>query len=239
MRLNKFLSASGVASRRKADELIENGKIFVNGKVASELGTVVDENKDVVEYNGKRILISNSFVYYKLNKPKGYISSNADEKGRKTIFDLLPKDKKVFSVGRLDYNTEGLILITNDGAFAEAISHPRYEIDKEYIVSIEGKILESELAVLRNGVVENGKRMPKAKVEAIKFDGKTTRISVIINEGQNHQVRRMFDAIGKTIVLLKRVRVGEFVLGGLQRGKFKELSKTEMEIVNNLKLNLI
>ena len=239
MRLNKFLSMCGVASRRKADEIIANGKVFVNGKVAIELGTVVDEKKDVVEYNGKRLTIANEFVYFKLNKPKGYISSNSDEKGRKTIFDLLPKDKKLFSIGRLDYNTEGLILITNDGDFAEALAHPRYEIEKEYIVSIEGKILESELAVLRNGVVENGKRMPKAKVEAIKFDGKITKISVIINEGQNHQVRRMFDAIGKTIVLLKRVRVGEFVLGGLQRGKFKEFSKAEMEIVNNLKLNLI
>ena len=239
MRLNKFLSMCGVASRRKADELIESGKVFVNGKVASELGTVVDEKKDVVEFNGKRITISNNFVYYKLNKPKGYISSNADEKGRKTIFDLLPSDQKLFSIGRLDYNTEGLILITNDGDFAEALAHPRYEIEKEYIVSIEGKILDSELAVLRNGVVENGKRMPKAKVEAIKFDGKITKISVIINEGQNHQVRRMFSAIGKTIVLLKRVRVGEFVLGGLQRGNFKEFSKSEMEIVANLKTNLI
>ena len=239
MRLNKFLSMCGIASRRKADELIEDGKVLVNGKVASELGTIVDEKKDIVEYNGKRISIESEFVYFKLNKPKGYISSNADEKGRKTIFDLLPKDKKLFSIGRLDYNTEGLILITNDGNFAEALAHPRYEIEKEYIVTIEGKILESELAVLRNGVVENGKRMPKAKVEAIKFEGKITKISVIINEGQNHQVRRMFDAIGKTIVLLKRVRVGDFVLGGLQRGKFKELSKAEMEIVNNLKLNLI
>lgn len=237
MRLNKFLSVCGVASRRKADELILNGKVSINGKVVTELGVDIDEKKDVVEFEGKKLIPSNNFVYYKLNKPKGYICSNSDEKGRKTIFELVPSNQKLFSIGRLDYNTEGLILITNDGEFAEALAHPRYEIEKEYIVTIEGRILESELAVLRNGVVENGKRMPKAKVEAIKFDGKLTRLSVIITEGQNHQVRRMFDGIGKTIVLLKRVRVGDFVLGGLQRGKFKELSKTEMEIVSNIKLN--
>lgn len=236
MRLNKFLSIAGVASRRKADELISQGKIYVNGKVASELGTVVNEQKDEVVYDGKRVLLSNEFVYYKLNKPKGYICSNSDEKGRKTIFSLLPSNKRLFSIGRLDYNTEGLIIATNDGDFADCVMHPRYEIEKEYIVTIEGKIQESELAVLRAGAIENGKRMPPAKVKAIKFDGKLTRLSVVITEGQNHQVRRMFDAIGKTIVLLKRVRVGEITLGGLQRGKFKELSKTEMEIVYNLKL---
>ena len=118
MRLNKFLSTAGVASRRKADELISQGKIYVNGKVASELGTVVNEQKDEVVYDGKRVLLSNDFVYYKLNKPKGYICSNSDEKGRKTIFSLLPSNKRLFSIGRLDYNTEGLIIVTNDGDFA-------------------------------------------------------------------------------------------------------------------------
>ena len=235
MRLNKFLSASGVCSRRKADELIENGEIIVNGKVETQLGTNIDEKKDKVIYNGKVISLTSDFVYYKLNKPKGYICSNNDDKGRKTIFELLPKDKRLFSIGRLDYNTEGLILITNDGELSEAISHPRYEVNKEYIVTIEGKILESELAVLRAGVVEKGIRMPKARVQRLETDGKITKISVIINEGQNRQVRRMFEAIGKTIVLLKRVRIGEITLGGLQRGTYKELNRVEMEYINMLK----
>ena len=235
MRLNKFLSASGVCSRRKADELIENGEIIVNGKVETQLGTNIDEKKDKVIYNGKVISLTSEFVYYKLNKPKGYICSNNDDKGRKTIFELLPKDKRLFSIGRLDYNTEGLILITNDGELSEAISHPRYEVNKEYIVTIEGKILESELAVLRAGVVEKGIRMPKARVQRLETDGKITKISVIINEGQNRQVRRMFEAIGKTIVLLKRVRIGEITLGGLQRGTYKELNRVEMEYINMLK----
>ena len=235
MRLNKFLSASGVCSRRKADELIENGEIIVNGKVETQLGTNIDEKKDKVIYNGKVISLTSDFVYYKLNKPKGYICSNNDDKGRKTIFELLPKDKRLFSIGRLDYNTEGLILITNDGELSEAISHPRYEVNKEYIVTIEGKILESELAVLRAGVVEKGIRMPKARVQRLETDGKITKISVIINEGQNRQVRRMFEAIGKTIILLKRVRIGEIKLGGIQRGTYKELNRVEMEYINMLK----
>ncbi len=235
MRLNKFLSSCGIASRRKCDEIIQSGKVIVNGKSVSELGIVIDENKDKVEYNGKRLVLSNDFVYYKLNKPKGYICSNADEKGRKTIFDIVKSDKRLFSIGRLDYNTEGLILLTNDGDFAEIISHPRNEIDKEYIVTIEGKILESELAVLRAGVMEKGVRMPRAKVAPIKYDGRTTRLSVVINEGQNHQVRRMFEAIGKTIVLLNRVRVGPIILGGLSRGEFKPLTREEMGLIEELK----
>ena len=234
MRLNKFLSSCGVASRRKSDEIIKSGKIFVNGIAVTELGTDIDEQKDKVEYNGKVLKLESDLVYFKLNKPKGCICSNADEKGRKTIFDIVQSDKRLFSIGRLDYNTEGLILLTNDGDFAQILSHPSHEIDKEYIVTIEGKILESELAVLRAGVVENGKRMPKARVEPIKYEGRTTRISVIINEGQNHQVRRMFDAIGKSIVLLKRVRVGPITLGGLKRGEFRPLSKKEMLFIESL-----
>ena len=133
----------------------------------------------------------------------------------------------------MDYNTEGLIIITNDGNFANALIHPNGEIEKEYIVTIEGKISESELAVLRAGVVEKGVRMPKARVSPIKFDGKLTRLSVVIFEGQNRQIRRMFEAIGKTIVLLKRIRIGKIVLGGLVRGKFKPLTKDEISWVLN------
>lgn len=239
MRLNKFLSSAGIASRRKCDELILAGKISVNGKLTTELGRIIDEKKDKVYFNEKLVSSQDKLVYLKLHKPKGYICSASDEKGRKTIFDLLPKDRRLFSVGRLDYNTEGLILITNDGDFARAMSHPSFEIEKEYIVVIEGRISESELAVLRAGVVEKGVRLPKAKVVPIKFDGKLTRLSVIIDEGKNRQIRRMFEGIGKSIVLLKRVSVGPFVLGGLQRGKYKEFSKEEMGMIEEIKSNFI
>lgn len=235
MRLNKFLSGAGVASRRKCDELISQGKITVNGKVVTELGTIIDEKKDKVLAFGEPVSLQNEFIYLKLHKPKGYICSAADEKGRKTIYELLPKEHRLFSIGRLDYNTEGLILVTNDGDFAKAMSHPSFEIEKEYIVTIEGRISESELAVMRAGVVEKGERLPKAKVTPIKFDGKLTRLSVVIDEGKNRQIRRMFEAINKNIVLLKRVSVGPFLLGGLVRGKYKEFTKEELGLVEEIK----
>lgn len=229
MRINKFLATAGVASRRKCDELIKNGKIFVNGKMITSF-VDIDEKKDVVEYNGERIILPSSFIYLKMNKPKGYACTASDEKGRKTIFDLVEdKSTRLFNVGRLDYDTEGLIFLTNDGDFANRIIHPKFEIDKEYIVTVEGKMQESEFAVLRNGVVVNGERMPKARVKPISFDGKFTKLSVVINEGQNHQVRRMFEAIGRDIKLLKRVRIGSVKLGNLYRGKVKPMTKEEIE----------
>lgn len=230
MRLNKFLSTAGVASRRKCDELIKDGKIYVNGEVQSNLGIVIDEKKDVVEYLGERVNLPSSFIYLKMNKPKGYACTASDEKGRKTIFDLLEdKSVRLFNVGRLDYDTEGLIFLTNDGEFANSVIHPKFQIEKEYIVTVEGVMKESEFAVLRKGAVINGERMPSARVNPISFDGKVTKLSVIITEGQNHQVRRMFDAIGREIKLLKRVRIGGVHLGNLYRGKTKPMTAEEVE----------
>ena len=229
MRINKFLAQSGLGSRRKVEDLILAGKVKVNGKVIEQLAYQINEKKDKVFVDGKEIKLVNDFVYLKLNKPKGYICSAKDEKGRKTIYDLIPDAKgRLFSIGRLDYNTEGLILITNDGNLAYKLTHPTYEIEKEYIVVIEGKIKESECAVLRAGVIESGVRMPEAKVDVIEVLKDKTRLSVRIDEGQNRQIRRMFDCIGKTIILLKRVRIGEIKLGGLVRGKYKELNNEEL-----------
>lgn len=231
MRLNKFLSNSGVASRRKCDELIKEGKVFVNGKQVRELGTVVNEKKDKVTVEGKVISLPSSFVYIKLNKPKGYACSASDEKGRKTIYDLIDCDERLFSIGRLDYDTEGLIILTNDGDFANKVAHPKYNIEKEYRVTIEGDIKESELAVMRKGVVIDGERMPSARVEKLSQDDKYTKLSVVIDEGQNRQVRRMFEAIGKSIRLLKRVRIGQVRLGGLSRGDYKDLTEEELNLL--------
>lgn len=228
MRLNKFLSACGVASRRKCDEIILSGKVSVNGKVVTELGVSVNEKKDVVSFDGKVVSLPKQFVYLKLNKPKGYACTKSDEKGRKTIFDLVESNVRLINVGRLDYDTEGLIFLTNDGEFANLVMHPKFHFEKEYQVTVEGEMKESELAVLRAGVVENGVRMPKAKVKFLSFDGKFTKVSVVIDEGQNHQVRRMFDCIGKSIRLLKRVRIGAVTLGGLTRGKTKPMTKDEI-----------
>lgn len=229
MRLNKFLSTAGVASRRKCDELIKDGKIYVNGEVQSNLGIVIDEKKDVVEYLGERVNLPSSFIYLKMNKPKGYACTSSDEKGRKTIFDLLEdKSVRLFNVGRLDYDTEGLIFLTNDGEFANSVIHPKFQIEKEYIVTVEGAMKESEFAVLRKGAVVDGERMPSTRVNPISFDGKVTKLSVVITEGQNHQVRRMFEAIGRDIKLLKRVRIGSVHLGNLYRGKTKPMTADEI-----------
>ena len=229
MRLNKFLAQSGIASRRKCDELIKSGRVTVNEKQIAEMGYIVDEEKDVVCVDEKPVS-SSSFVYYKLNKPKGYICSASDEKGRKTIYSLIEdKSVRLFSVGRLDYNTEGLIILTNDGDFAERIAHPSNKMEKEYRVNVEGKIFESELAVMRNGVVVDGERMPSAKVKMLSFENKVSKLSIIIDEGQNRQIRRMFEGIGRDIILLKRVRIGKVTLGGLGRGLYKPL--TEQEVI--------
>ncbi len=228
MRLNKFLSNSGVASRRKCDLLIKEGKVYVNGKLVTELGTFINEKKDKVTVDGERIILPSSFVYIKLNKPKGYACTAHDEKGRKTIYDLIDTDERLFSIGRLDYDTEGLIILTNDGDFANKVSHPKFSIEKEYRVTIEGDIKESELAVIRKGVVIDGERLPTARVNFLSSENGFTKLSVVIDEGQNRQIRRMFEAIGKSIRLLKRVRIGSVTLGRLRRGDYKDLTEDEL-----------
>lgn len=228
MRLNKFLSSCGLASRRKCEEIILAGRVSVNGKVASNLSTVVNEKKDKVEVDGNSVKLPEHFVYLKMNKPKGYACTAKDERGRKTIFDLVECEERLFNVGRLDYDTEGLILLTNDGDFANLVTHPKYHFEKEYIATVEGEVKEGDLAVLRKGVVIDGQRMPTARVKLLSFDGKWSKVSVVIDEGQNHQVRKMFDAIGKDIKLLKRVRIGQVHLGGLYRGKTKPLTEEEI-----------
>lgn len=231
MRLNKFLSNSGIASRRKCDELIEQGKVSVNGKVVTEMGFKINEKKDKVKVEGKDVTLPSSFVYIKLNKPKGYACTASDEKGRKTIYDLVDCEERLFSIGRLDYDTEGLIILTNDGDFANSVAHPRYQTEKEYRVTCEGEIKESELAVMRKGVVIDGERMPSARVEKLSYENGFTKLAVIIDEGQNRQVRRMFEAIGHQIKLLKRVRIGLVKLGGLKRGEYKDLTEEELNLL--------
>lgn len=240
MRLNKFLATAGVASRRKCDELILSGKIKVNGNTVKTLGVQVDENVDIVEFEGKKLTLPQQFVYIKLNKPKGYLCTSSDDRNRKTVFDIVKiPNVRLFCIGRLDYDTEGLILITNDGKFAQNIIHPSSEIKKQYICKVEGEMKESELAVLRAGVVEaDGNRLPKAKVEVINVEqlaNKTaTKLRITINEGKNRQIRRMFDGIGREILLLKRIAIGDIKLGGLNRGQFKPLTEKEMQCIGSL-----
>ena len=195
------------------------------------MGLKIDEKKDKVTVEGKAVKLPSSFVYIKLNKPKGYACSAKDEKGRKTIYDLIDCEERLFSIGRLDYDTEGLIILTNDGDFANKVAHPKYGTEKEYKVTVEGEIKESELAVMRKGVVVEGERMPAARVEWLSYENGFTKLSVIIDEGQNRQIRRMFEAIGHQIKLLKRVRIGGVKLGGLKRGEFRDLTEAELNLL--------
>ena len=193
------------------EEYIKDGKVSVNGKILTDLSYKVNIKSDIVCLNGEKLSLPQNYVYYKLNKPKGYMCTASDDRNRKTIYDLVKSPVRLFSIGRLDYDTEGLIILTNDGDIAQKISHFHYSFTLGnnlltmltiYIVKIEGLIKESELAVLRAGVIENGVRMPSAKVEMLDIKDGNSRVSVTIHEGQNRQIRRMFDCIGKTIIML-------------------------------------
>ncbi len=229
MRINKFLALAGIASRRKVESLITAGQIKVNKKVMTELAYDVKES-DVVEYNGEVVTLANEYVYYMLNKPKGYVTTVSDELNRKTVMDLLHNIKeRVFPIGRLDYNTEGLLLFTNDGELANRIMKPNFEIEKTYVCEIEGEIKESELAVLRAGVVIDGKRLNKCKAKLKEFKNNKSKIEITINQGLNRQVRKMMEFIGKTVVNLKRTKIGELKVGGLSRGEVRKLKDNEIQ----------
>ncbi|MGI5842058.1 MAG: pseudouridine synthase [Christensenellales bacterium] len=234
IRLNKFLAQAGIASRRKCDQLILEGKVKVNDKVETGLGRVINEFKDAVFFDGKRVELQKNFLYFKMNKPKGYVCTNKDDKGRKTVFDLIKHSERLFTIGRLDYDTEGLLLFTNDGELAEKLSHPRNEVKKTYIAKIEGVIKESELAVLRKGVVIDGEVLPSAKVDVYEVAKGYTKLKIIIDEGKNHQIKNMFKGIGRTLMFLKRIEVGGVKLGGLSRGEYKALTDVEVNILKTL-----
>lgn len=236
-RLQKFLARAGVASRRNAEKLILEGKVRVNGIVVKELGTKIDPVKDKVFYEGKRLRPEERKVYYILNKPKGYISSVKDENGRKTVVDILSDvPERIFPIGRLDYNTEGLILLTNDGDFMNKLLHPKYEIEKTYVAKIDGIITMDDLHKLANGVkLEDGKTAPAdVYLDSIDKPTKSSRVEITIHEGRNRQVRRMFKALGYEVKALKRIAFAGLTLNRLKRGEYRSL--TERELVKLRKL---
>lgn len=228
MRINKFIASSGLCSRRKADELIKEGKVTVNENKVVDLGyDVLKEDK--IKVNGVVIKPVEQKVYYMMNKPKGYVTSLSDEKGRKTVIDLLGDiPYRVYPVGRLDYDTEGLLLFTNDGDLSYKLTSASSNINKTYIVKIEGQIKESELAVVRSGVVVDGVKYGKCELEVIEQDDKFTKLKMVIHEGKNRQIRKTFEHIGKVVVFLKRVAIGQLRLGGLSRGKVKKLNEEDL-----------
>lgn len=233
MRINKFLASSGLASRRKAEDYVKQGRVTVNGKVIDSLAFDVSE-KDKVMVDGNLVGIQN-YTYIMLHKPKGYITSMHDDKGRKIVTDLLPQEyKNLKPVGRLDYDTEGLLILTNDGDLANRLTDPNAEIAKTYMAKIEGKITESQLAVIRAGVVIDGVRLKKCKAKITEEGDNYTKVEVKITEGKNRQIRKMFDAVGVNVSFLKRVAIEDLKLGGLSRGKFRELRDSEIDYLLGL-----
>ena len=226
MRINKFLAASGVASRRECDEMIKNGKVTVNGKRAV-IGIEIGED-DEVKVDGVTVNVKKN-EYYILNKPKGYICSVADDKGRKTVIDLMPEGVgRIYPVGRLDYDSEGLLILTTDGELAQHLTHPSNEVPKTYLVRVEGILTENDLNPIRSGLEIDGYVTKKCKAHIVETNKSFTKVHVTLKEGKNREIRKMFAAIGKEIKLLKRIKVGELTLRGLDRGAYRKLNRQEV-----------
>ena len=234
MRINKYLAGCGVAGRRACDGIIAEGRVKINGKVC-KLGDEVNENSDVVTVDGERVCLKVNHQYYLMNKPKGCVCTVSDDKGRKTVIDFLPEGVgRIYPVGRLDYDTEGMHILTDDGDLAYRLTHPKNEIPKTYLVRIEGTVSEPELNKLRAGVELDGRMTNKSTVRIIETDKKYTKMHVTITEGRNRQVRRMFESIGKNVDFLKRVKIGDMGLGSLERGKIRKLTAEEIFYLTNI-----
>lgn len=234
MRINKFMAENGVASRRASDKLIEDGEVEINGRIA-QLGDNVEPD-DVVRVKGKIVGHQTKTEYYIMHKPKGYLCTVSDEHGRKTVMDLLPSGVgRVFPVGRLDYDTEGLLILTNDGALAYKLTKPANEIPKTYVAKIEGAVTEQMLNRIRPGIeIEKGVITKKCKMKIMETDKKYTRVQIILTEGKNREIRKMFEAIGKNVAFLKRTKIGELTLRGMDRGAVRKLTQEEIFYLNNL-----
>ena len=234
MRINKFLAESGVGSRRTCDKIIEEGRVKINGKVCG-LGATVDELHDSVTLDGKKLGKVKKYEYYIMNKPKGCVCTVKDDKDRKTVMDFLPQlNTRIYPVGRLDYDSEGLLIFTNDGDFANRLTHPSNEIPKTYLVKIEGQIEENQLAKLRSGVIIDGVKTKKSTIKVVEEFKDFTKMHVTITEGRNREIRKMFETVGKTVVFLKRIKIGELTLHGLDRGECRKLTAEEIEYLKNV-----
>lgn len=233
MRINKFLAESGVCSRRAADKLIEEGVVKINGKVCG-LGAEV-EMSDSVSVNGKIVNTVKKYDYYIMNKPKGYVCTVKDDKGRKTVMDLLPPNiKRLFPVGRLDYDTEGLLILTNDGNLTFKLTYPKNEVPKTYLVKTEKPVTEEDLNKLRSGVVIDGVKTKKCNVKLIETTKEGSKLNITITEGRNRQIRKMIEAVNNNVDFLKRIKIGELKLTGLNRGEVRSLTPFEIEYLLNL-----
>ena len=228
-RLQKIIARAGIASRRAAEELILNGRVMVDGQTITELGGKYDSSRQKICVDGKPLTLAEKKVYYLLNKPKGYLSTAKDERGRRTVLDLLPEVReRVYPLGRLDNNTEGLLLISNDGDLMNGLLHPRYKVNKTYVARLAGVPSEKLLDKLRQGIkLEDGMTAP-AVVKMLETSDSEAKVEITIHEGRNRQVRRMFAAIGCDVRALKRVKFAGLTLKGVKRGHYRPLTDEEI-----------
>ncbi|WP_459482159.1 pseudouridine synthase [Clostridium saccharoperbutylacetonicum] len=233
-RLQKFMASCGVASRRKCEELILAGKVKVNGILVSEVGIKIDPAKDLVEYEGKVISKEENKVYIMLNKPEGYISSVKDEKGRPTILDIVKVKERIYPIGRLDYDSSGLLLLTNDGEIYNKIIHPRVELKKKYIAVVQGEINEKDIKKFEIGIDIGGYITAPAELKVISYEKDVSTVEISIHEGKNRQIRKMCAALNHEVLSLKRIAIGDIKLGYLKRGEFRILNENEVEYLNSL-----
>ena len=228
IRLQKFLAEAGVASRRKAEELIANGKVYVNGRIA-QIGDKVDPKRDSVTLNGKKIKQDTQTVYYMLYKPRGYVTTMSDEKDRKCVAELMRNvSKRVYPIGRLDRDSEGLLLFTNDGDFANALMHPSRHIQKVYRVSVRPAITEAQITVLTSSLMIDGKKTMPADVRVLSRDTDKSTLEIVLYEGRNRHIRRLCEEAGLETLRLKRVSIGQLSLGKLKPAEYRELTPNEV-----------
>lgn len=233
-RLQKAISESGYTSRRKAEELIKNGKVSVNGKLITEMGYQVS-GKDTIEVNGT-IINREEKEYILLYKPRGVVTTTSDEKKRKTVLDLIDTTKRIYPVGRLDYDTTGALLLTNDGELTNILIHPSNDVEKVYVAKIEGILSKDDITKLSKGVIVDGKKTAKAVVKVEKVDKKNnvSYVKLIIHEGRNHQVKKMFESLGYTVIKLKRENFAFLNLNGLKSGEYRYLTTHEVKMLYSL-----
>ena len=232
IRLQKYLANNGIASRRKCEELIIQGRVKVNGEVVKELGTKINPDKDIIEYNGKTIKNTNTeHTYILLNKPIDYVTTVKDQFNRNTVLDLVKTNKRLVPVGRLDMYTSGAIILTDDGDFVYKITHPKHEIPKTYNLTVVGKVTGEEIEQLKNGVDIGDFVTSKAEVKILKIDEQKniSRLQITIHEGKNRQIRRMCEAIGKKVISLHRSKIGNLTVKDLPLGTLRYLTKKEIE----------
>ncbi|MBT4917240.1 rRNA pseudouridine synthase [Candidatus Peregrinibacteria bacterium] len=229
LRLNKFISENTKYSRRKVDELIKQGEVFIN-KNPAKIGEKIDPDKDTISINGKKVKQDNKKIYLALNKPKGYITTRKDEKNRQTVMDLVPKIKNLKPVGRLDKETEGLLLLSNDGDFIYKLTHPSFECEKEYEVTIKGPLSMLRKRKLEKGIMLDGKKTYPSEITIKKSSETETTLTIKIHEGRNRQIRKMFAQVKCPVKYLTRLRIGKITLSNLKKGAHRNLTSSEINV---------